>query len=115
MRSLEPQAGSNEGHVRIWEFFVHEGHEAEFEAVYGPRGAWATLFASGDGYLGTELLRDAANPRRFLTIDRWTTPEAFSRFHETHAAEYAALDVQCEPLTERETQLGVWLMADTRR
>jgi heme-degrading monooxygenase HmoA len=95
-------------HVRLWEFRVRAGCEADFEAAYGPRGAWARLFALADGYLGTELLRDATVPRRYLTIDRWTEAEAFDRFRRDHGAEYARLDAQCEPWTEAETALGAW-------
>lgn len=95
-------------HVLIWEFRVRAGCEAEFEAAYGPRGAWATLFGSAHGYLGTELFRDPEGERRYLTIDRWESAEAYARFRETHAAEYEALDVHCERWIEYETPAGAW-------
>ena len=93
-------------HVLVWEFRVGEGAEVDFEATHGPSGAWAKLFGLAKGYLGTELLRDAKVPRRYLTIDRWTDAEAFNRFRENHGAEYAQLDALCEPWTEEETSLG---------
>jgi heme-degrading monooxygenase HmoA len=58
-------------------------------------------------HLGVELLRDVANPSRYLTIDRWKTSEAFGAFRKAHAAEYEALDVRCEGLTEAEVKIGV--------
>ncbi len=98
-------------HVLMWEFRIHEGHVAEFEAAYGPRGAWAALFDAAPGYLGTELFRDPDDARRYLTIDRWESAEAFARFREARGAEYEALDARCERWIELETPLGAWKRA----
>src|SRR5687767_2562447 len=95
-------------HLIVWEFRVRPGHEAEFERVYGPNGAWATLFARGEGYLGTELLGDIAVRGRYLTIDRWTTRAAFEAFRQRWPEEYRALDLRCESLTSRETAVGTF-------
>ena len=97
-------------HLLIWEFRVRPGCEAEFEETYGPRGAWARLFDSAPGYLGTQLLRDPEGERRYLTIDRWASAAAFSRFREVRAAEYEALDARCARWTEAETPLGAWVL-----
>jgi hypothetical protein len=40
----------------IWEFRVPRERVADFEAAYGPRGAWALLFGRAEGFLGVELL-----------------------------------------------------------
>lgn len=93
-------------HAIVWEFWAKAGQEAEFERVYGPEGAWARLFARGEGFLGTELLRDADQRGRYLTIDRWTSSAAFDAFRQRWAEEYRALDRQCEALRQRETPLG---------
>jgi quinol monooxygenase YgiN len=98
-------------HVLLWEFRVRSGCEASFEAVYGPGGLWAQLFQRSPGYLGTELLRDASDPRRFLTVDRWVSASAHQHFRAEHESEYLALDAQCEPWTEAETSLGAWSAA----
>jgi heme-degrading monooxygenase HmoA len=90
----------------VWEFRAREGGEGEFEAAYGPDGAWAALFSRAPGYLGTELLRDAADPGRYLTVDRWETLEAYEAFRSTFEAEYRTLDEQCEGLTDAETLVG---------
>lgn len=71
----------------LWEFLVRADGQAE-------------------GYLGTELLRDRGNRLRYLTIDHWTGVEAWQAFRERFAAQYQALDRQCQDLTERETLLG---------
>jgi heme-degrading monooxygenase HmoA len=99
-------------HIIVWEFLVREGCEQEFEEAYGPHGAWAILFGKCEEYLGTELLRDATTTRRYLTLDRWKTAEAFVAFKEKHMAEYEALDARSERLTESETKIGTWVVKE---
>ena len=93
-------------HVTIWEFRVKKGHEAEFERAYGPTGEWARFFERAEGYLGTELLRDAKNRQRYITIDRWTSPATYEVLRSQWADEYEAIDERCEALTEYEALLG---------
>ena len=99
------------GYATLWEFAVRPGREAEFERGYGPEGAWAQLFRRARGYLGTELLRDCADPLRYVTVDRWESAEAFRAFRDAFAAEYARLDREFEPLTAREAPLGEFATA----
>jgi heme-degrading monooxygenase HmoA len=94
------------GHVVIWEFHVRQGHEKRFEQVYGPDGEWAQIFKVDSEYLGTELARDYTIPRRYVTLDFWSSRTAYSRFREAKAEEYKAMDQRTEGLTERETELG---------
>jgi heme-degrading monooxygenase HmoA len=100
-------------HVVIWEFTVDEAARAEFERHYGPQGSWAALFGRAEGFLGTLLLRDASTPGRYLTVDRWQSPEAYASFRDGFAAEYAALDRQCERLTRAERMIGTFADAPT--
>ena len=55
--------------VAVWEFWVHAGDAERFEAVYGPSGAWAKLFASDSAHGGTRLFRDERESRRYLTLE----------------------------------------------
>ena len=96
-------------HVVIWEYQVRADHVAEFERVYASEGAWAELFRKSEGYLGTELLRDSNDPLRYVTIDRWTSSEAYDLFFATHKQDYDALDSYCQDLTERESFLGTFV------
>ena len=90
----------------LWDFRVDAGRREEFVRVYGPQGEWAALFGRAKGYLGTLLLHDAADPQRFVTVDRWQSEADFRNFKAAFAHEYAALDARCEPLTLAETELG---------
>jgi heme-degrading monooxygenase HmoA len=93
-------------YVIVWEFRAREGREKEFERFYGTRGDWARFFSGGEGFLGTELIRDGRESRRYLTLDRWVSQESHARFRSRHAAEYEALDQRAEELTEFESHLG---------
>ena len=90
----------------VWQFETDAGRSADFESAYGPEGLWARFFRQGDGYLGTELLRDTGGAYRYVTIDRWVSRGSYDAFRLRHGAEYAALDAKCQLLTVREAFLG---------
>ena len=92
-------------YVIVWEFEPKAGQEREFERTYAADGDWAALFRRSPEFRGTELLRPGAG-RRYLTIDRWTSAEAFAAFRNRWQADYEALDRACETLTEREALVG---------
>jgi heme-degrading monooxygenase HmoA len=96
------------GYVVVWEFRPIAGTEERFEEAYGPRGAWARLFAMGEGFVGTELNQDLKDPTRYLTLDFWESKEAYEAFRAKHAAEYIAIDRECEALTAEEKALGAF-------
>jgi heme-degrading monooxygenase HmoA len=98
----------------LWEFLVDPEHAAEFAHQYGPAGAWVDLFRRAPGYLETLLLRDRADPQRFVTIDRWASAQAHAAFRASFAREYAALDARCAHLTLRESPLGDFEELDQR-
>ena len=101
-------------YVIVWEFTVRAAAEPAFEELYGPAGAWVALFRTAPGYLGTELLRPFRGSRRYLTIDRWASAEAYAAFHDRHAAEYQALDAAGDALTEAERSVGEFTCAPSR-
>jgi hypothetical protein len=57
--------------VVLWEFDVKPGCEGRFESIYGPEGDWVRLFPSEPSYVRTDLLRDAARERVYVTCDYW--------------------------------------------
>jgi hypothetical protein len=56
--------------------------------------------------LGTDLLRDRDFPRRYITIDRWTSSKAYDDFQERFDSAYQELDARCQFLTEYEKLIG---------
>ena len=61
---------------------------AAFERAYGSDGEWAHFFRRGQGYIGTELLRDVETPSRYLVVDRWESADAYNAFASEHREEY---------------------------
>ena len=93
-------------YVVIWEYVAVEGMESEFEKIYNSSGEWVQLFKRSDGYLGTDLIRDADIPRHYVTIDRWTSSAAYSAFQEKYREAYEKLHARCESLTKYEKLIG---------
>jgi heme-degrading monooxygenase HmoA len=88
--------------VRVWQYDIQPGREAEFERIYGASGDWAQLFGRSTDYLGTELYRAVEQPQRYLTVDRFSSFEAWERFQNEHGTDYAELDSRCGTLTSAE-------------
>jgi heme-degrading monooxygenase HmoA len=91
--------------VRVWEYEVVPGREAEFEQVYGSAGDWARLFARSAGHLGTELFRGVDRPTRYLTVDRFSDSDSWQGFLTEHGDDYAELDIRCAALTTSEAEI----------
>ena len=94
------------GFVIAWEFRPRAGVEQQFERAYGPEGIWARLFRQGEGFVATELNRDAQDARRYLTLDFWESRAAYERFRAEQSSDYIRIDAECENLTEFERELG---------
>ncbi|HKC72071.1 MAG TPA: antibiotic biosynthesis monooxygenase [Terriglobales bacterium] len=99
-------------YIIVWEFIIRAERAGEFEAIYGPQGDWARLFAKTEGYRQTQLLRDTGNPSRYVTLDFWTSREAHEGFRREHEQEYLALDERCERLTLKEHKLGEFVRSE---
>jgi uncharacterized damage-inducible protein DinB/heme-degrading monooxygenase HmoA len=95
----------------VWEFRVADDQRAAFEAIYGAGGDWMRLFERAAGYVGSELLRDPADPGRYVTIDRWQTRANFDAFRSRSSDAYGELDRRCADLTQDERLWGALLDA----
>jgi quinol monooxygenase YgiN len=93
-------------HVMVWRFDVKPTAVDAFLGAYGSDGDWARLFATADGFLGTELFRSEADPRRFVTVDTWSDIGAWEDFRRRRAEEYAALDQRCAAYTVAEQRIA---------
>lgn len=92
--------------VIVWQFDVPLNYVAEFEEQYSSTGAWAQLFSKSDQFLRTRLLKDAGQPRRYVTFDLWKSEADFQEFAATFAQEYKDLNAKSARLTISETRLG---------
>jgi heme-degrading monooxygenase HmoA len=93
------------GYLVMWEFKVRAGMEKRFEKVYGSDGEWARIFRQNDSYIKTKLYASEAG-RTYVTLDYWTSQEAYEAFRKQHAAKYKALDQRCQGMTESEREIG---------
>ena len=91
-------------------YTVRPEHVTEYERAYHPDGTWVELFRRANGYLRTELHRDQGNPLRYITIDYWTSFEAWEAFRSEFAAEFEQLDAVCEGYTEAEREIGRFVL-----
>jgi quinol monooxygenase YgiN len=92
--------------LALWEFEVKPGCGERFQSVYGRDGEWVRLFRSDPSFIKTRLLRDPDAENKFLTMDFWSSREAYESFKELNHAAYLAIDARCESLTESERCLG---------
>jgi heme-degrading monooxygenase HmoA len=92
----------------IWEFVVRGDAIGQFEQAYGPDGAWVRLFRAHPGFRGTTLLRDTADPRRYVTIDHWETGAHRKRMMAVAKTRYSELDRALADLTESEEEIGTF-------
>jgi heme-degrading monooxygenase HmoA len=89
--------------------FAYETDDpARFEEVYGATGPWADFFRAGDGFVGTELLRDLEQAGRYLVVDRWESSEAYNRFVAGQRAEYLRRVDETAFLYRQELRLGTF-------
>ena len=92
--------------LRIWEYDVSEESVDRFIAAYGPVGDWARLFARSDGFIRTELFRSTQTATRFVTVDVWSSEEAWQAFLDRWGASYTELDMILQSLAGGGTLLS---------
>jgi len=73
---------------------------------YGSEGRWAEFFRENHGYQGTVLVKSVQADRTYITLDYWDSEEDYLGFLQDNAEQYAAIDRECDNLTESETRIG---------
>ncbi len=94
----------SDSYIILWKFRAKKGRETEFEKAYGPDGKWVRFFKKGKGFVKTELYQDTNG--EYLTVDEWSSKEAYQEFKDVHQKEYLELDKNFEALTESEVHIG---------
>ncbi len=92
----------------VTEFVVKEDAWGQFELVYGRGGAWSKLFARSAGFRGTTLMRDAANPGRYLVVEFWDTLANRDQVLAEQQAQYAELEATLVTWSRSITEVGVF-------
>lgn len=87
--------------VIVWKFTTRDA--TAYERHYGPDGTWAELFRRDPSYVRTDLLKGADH---YLTLDWWTSRDAYEAFRAAHADRYAEIDRLCEAVTTGEEKIG---------
>ena len=98
--------GKMSGFVIVWEFRIRTAKRRAFEFAYGPNGEWGTFFRKGRGFLGTELIRDAHNASRYVTLDFWKSRKHYEAFKKQNREMYQLIDERCKSLTTQESEVG---------
>src|SRR5947209_19659689 len=80
--------------------------ESLFEAQCGSNSEWVRLFEQSKDFMSTELIVDADSTGRYMTLDFWTSRQAYEQCRHQHTAEYKQIDAQCGQLTVSETEIG---------
>jgi heme-degrading monooxygenase HmoA len=98
--------------VALWEYEVKPGDEERFENAYGLHGDWARLFQSATHCREMRLVRDTLRPGVYLTMDFWTSREAYEEFLQKHRREYEEIDSAGEQLAVKERRIGWFEMVE---
>ena len=93
-------------YVYIWEYFVNSEFITDFKLFYNSTGVWVQFFKSSPNYIRTELIVDAKNELRFLTIDYWHSKSEFDIFFAENENKYKEIDLKCNSFTSNEIKIG---------
>ena len=96
--------------VALWEYEVKPGGEERLENAYGSDGDWVRLFRTDSNYRETRLLRDPFRPAIYLTLDFWSSKQAYEKFLVDHDVEYQTIDEASAGLTSSERRVGWYEM-----
>jgi hypothetical protein len=92
----------------VREYIAREEARASFELAYGPGGAWGTVFSDAPGFRGITLMRDAKNPRRYLTVDLWDTETQRDLALAGRKAACSSLESSMTDWTESMVEVGIF-------
>ena len=95
--------------TNIWKFYLKQNCTDDFVRMNTDaedRDSWPHLYGRSSDYLGTRIISDVSNSRIYLTLDIWTSEEAFDRFVRENKTEFDRLDALHEELYESAEHIG---------
>jgi len=96
----------------MWQFEVKQGHETEFEQLYGVEGEWTAMNRHSRSYLGSSFLHDQSRSSRYVVIEYWSEMLVYEQHREFRADAVAALEERSRALIESVEPLGVFSALD---
>ena len=96
----------------MWQFEVKQGHETEFEQLYGVEGEWTAMNRHSRSYLGSSFLHDQSRSSRYVVIEYWSEMLVYEQHREFRADAVASLEERSRALIESVEPLGVFSALD---
>lgn len=91
---------------QIWRFEVRAGSEEDFVSIN--KNDWPALFGRSNDYGGTVLGRNVTHPRVYVTMDTWTSKDAFDKFVIANQRDFDELCERHEGLCDAFTEIGFY-------
>ena len=92
----------------VWQFDVKNGHEKEFEELYGADGAWTQLNRQTRSYLGSSFLRDQSRASRYIVVEYWSEMLVYEQHRVYRSDAITSLERRSAALVDSTEPLGVF-------
>jgi heme-degrading monooxygenase HmoA len=96
----------------MWQFDVKNGHEPEFERLYGSEGEWTAVNRHTRSYVGTSFLRDQNHASRYIVIEYWSEMLIYEQHRDHRSDAIASLEHLRSTLVESVLPVGVFTALD---
>ena len=96
----------------MWQFEVKQGHETEFEQLYGVEGEWTAMNRHSRSYLGSSFLHDQSRSSRYVVIEYWSEMLVYEQHRAYRTDALPGLEKQRDTLVESVEPLGVFSALD---
>ena len=92
----------------LWRFTVKNGHETEFEQLFGTDGEWNVMNRQTRSFLGSSFLRDQNQESRYILIEYWSEM-VVSEQHRTYRSDaIGSIEERRDALVESVEPLGIF-------
>ena len=92
----------------MWQFEVKQGHESEFEELYGVEGEWTAMNRHARSYLGTSFLRDQNRSSRYVVIEYWSEMLVYEQHRAFRSDAIESLEQRSQALIDSVEPLGIF-------
>jgi heme-degrading monooxygenase HmoA len=96
----------------MWQFEVKQGHETEFEQLYGVEGEWTAMNRHSRSYLGSSFLHDQSRSSRYVVIEYWSEMLVYEQHRAFRSDAVASLEQRSQALVASVEPLGVFSALD---